>query len=225
MSTRNKVLLAIPEPLRQEIIGASTLSDIPLAETLYETGRQPHDVVFPESGIASVVTPLADGAMVEAGIIGFDGYVGTSVLLGEPSRTTRVVWQVPGSARRLPRKEFVKLIGATPHPAFYRAAQALSDQFAQVTACNRRHSIRQRAARWLLMVADRGSDERIELTHEFLATMLGAGRPKVTLAAQQLQNDKLINYRRGLISITDRPGLTVAACECYAALARSFPGR
>jgi CRP-like cAMP-binding protein len=100
---------------------------------------------------------------------------------------------------------------------------AIMDQMAQVAGCNRRHIIVERAARWLLMTHDRVDGDRFLLTHEFLATMLGAGRPKVTLAAQRLQAAGLITYRRGVVTIEDRHGLERAACECYRVLARSFP--
>lgn len=224
MTTRNAVLQALPDELRRRLIDASELVEIEIGAVLQEPGHQPPHVVFPESGAGSMVTMLVDGGMVEAAIIGVDTFVGTTVVLRTTSRVTRVVWQVPGGGWRLPAGDFDRIVGKNPNPAFYRAVQAISDQFAQVSACNRRHTIRQRAARWLLMVADRLYATEFELTHEFLATMLGAGRPKVSLAAQQLQNERLIRYRRGLITIVDRDGLSDVACECYAVLKRIFPG-
>jgi CRP-like cAMP-binding protein len=201
------------------------LIPIPLGETLQDPGRHPTHAYFPEQGMGSVVALLNDGEMIEAAVVGIDGFIGTSLLLGAPSATTRVTWQVAGQALRVPADDFLRIIQQDSIAPLLGYVQELCDQTAQVAACNRRHVIRERAARWLLSVSDRIEGDRFELTHEFLATMLGAGRPKVTLAARQLQGEQLIRYRRGVVTITDRAGLGRAACECYETLAAIFPGR
>jgi CRP-like cAMP-binding protein len=193
--------------------------------SLQEPLQPPTDVYFPNDGAASVVAVMEDGAMIEAAVVGIDGFVGTPVALRAERSTTRVIWQVPGSAYRIPAARFESLVATGGvGPILFRYIQQLGDQMAQVAGCNRRHPIIERAARWLLMVDDRVDGSTFMLTQEFLATMLGVGRPKVTLAAQQLQQTGLISYRRGVVTISDRAGLEQAACDCYDVLAGIFPG-
>lgn len=169
---------------------------------------------------------MDDGSMTEAAVIGIDGFVGAPLALGATRATTRILWQVAGEAYRIPAEQFMNLL----HSGCFGGTlniyiQELSDQMAQTAGCNRRHSISQRAARWLLMTGDRvDGGQHFVLTQEFLALMLGVGRPKVTLAAQKLQRDGLISYRRGAVTIRDRAGLESTACECYALLAGTYPG-
>jgi CRP-like cAMP-binding protein len=221
---RNRLLLELPPSLGQSIVDAAELVPIAVGDVLQEPSHHPEHVIFPNGGVASIVALMRDGTMIEAAIVGIDGFCGTSVMLGHPS-TTRVIWQVPGDGYRIPSRTFATLVDDHgPSAPIYRYLQVLSDQMAQVAGCNRRHSIRHRAARWLLMTDDRVESDSFMLTQEFLATMLGVGRPKVTIAAQHLQDQGLIRYRRGVITITDREGLEAVSCECYQVLAGAFPG-
>lgn len=180
---------------------------------------------FPNSGLGSLVALMNDGSMTEAAVIGIDGLVGGPLVLGATRTTTRIIWQVAGDAYRIPARDFVALVAEGLFGTTLTIyIQDLSDQMAQVAGCNRRHSIIQRAARWLLMTDDRVEGPTFTLTQEFLATMLGVGRPKVTLAAQKIQGEGLISYRRGVVTIRDRAGLEDKACECYALLATTYPG-
>lgn len=181
---------------------------------------------FPNGGLGSVVAVMDDGSMTEAAVIGIDGFVGAPLALGATRATTRILWQVAGEAYRIPAEPFVTLLQAGCFGGtLNRYIQELSDQMAQTAGCNRRHTISQRAARWLLMTGDRVDGGQFTLTQEFLALMLGVGRPKVTLAAQKLQHDGLIAYRRGVVTIRDRAGLEATACECYHLLAATYPGQ
>src|SRR5439155_18129566 len=187
---------------------------------LQETLSAPAFAYFPEDGLGSVVAVMEDGSMVEAASVGRDGFVGASLYLGAARSTARVIWQVPGEAYRIPAEAFLDLIAEGRFgDSLAGYLQQMQDQMTQVAGCNRRHTIERRAARWLLMTHDRVSGDQFLLTHEFLATMLGAGRPKVTIAAQKLQQAGLISYRRGVVSIRDRAGLERAACECYRVIA------
>jgi CRP-like cAMP-binding protein len=181
---------------------------------------------FPNGGLGSVVAVMDDGSMTEAAVIGIDGFVGAPLALGAKRATTRILWQVAGEAYRIPAEQFVNLLnGGCFGGTLNTYIQELSDQMAQTAGCNRRHTISQRAARWLLMTGDRvDGGQHFTLTQEFLALMLGVGRPKVTLAAQKLQQDGLISYRRGNVTIRDRAGLESTACECYTLLAATYPG-
>jgi CRP-like cAMP-binding protein len=194
--------------------------------TVVQEPPRPSDhAYFPNGGLGSLVAVMDDGSMTEAAVIGIDGFVGMPLALGATRATTRILWQVAGEAYRIPAEQFMVLV---EDGRFARTLnvymQELSDQMAQTAGCNRRHSISQRAARWLLMTGDRVDGGQFTLTQEFLALMLGVGRPKVTLAAQKLQQDGLIAYRRGVVSIRDRAGLETTACECYALLAATYPG-
>src|SRR5471032_361116 len=105
---------------------------------------------------------------------------------------------------------------------FVSYSETLLSQVQQTVACNAMHSTEERMCRWLLMMHDRAEGENLTYTHEFLARIMGANRTSITLAAQSLQNQGLISYRRGLIQIRDRAGLEAASCECYAVVRARF---
>jgi CRP-like cAMP-binding protein len=222
---RNRLLLALPEDDCAAILAEAECVTLRPGMVLQEALSPAAYAWFPEDGLASYVAVMEDGSMIEAASVGLEGFVGISLVLGNAASSIRVIWQVPGSANRIPAAVFTRLYreGRFGSTLGVFIADVLG-QMAQVAGCNRRHVIVQRAARWLLMTHDRVDGDRFLLTHEFLATMLGAGRPKVTLAAQRLQAAGLITYRRGVVTIEDREGLERAACECYRVLARSFPG-
>jgi CRP-like cAMP-binding protein len=225
LKSRNAVLAQLPAATRDRLIEHAELLTLSPGAVLQEPNVRPSFAYFPEDGLASVVAVMEDGSMIEGAVVGRDGFVGAPLLLGERS-TTRVIWQVPGSALRLPASTFLELArDQATAKGLLGFVQAMIDQIVQVAGCNRRHSLSRRAARWLLMSHDRVDGDRFVLTQEFLATMLGAGRPKVTVAAQQLQAAGLIAYRRGTVEVRDREGLEAAACDCYAVLAQVYPGR
>jgi CRP-like cAMP-binding protein len=224
LTPRNRLLRALTDIDRRAVLDRAELIEISVGSIIQETRSVPAYAYFPESGLGSIVAVMEDGTMVEAASVGIDGFIGATLFLGTARSSSRVIWQVPGEAYRIPATDFVGLI----HDGRFGSTlagymQQMIDQMTQVAGCNRRHTIERRAARWLLMTHDRGDGDRFLLTHEFLATMLGAGRPKVSLAAQKLQAAGLISYRRGLVTILDRAGLERAACECYAVVARAFP--
>lgn len=181
----------------------------------YETIR---DVWFPINMLASIVTVLEDGSTVEAGSVGREGMVGVPVLLDAEATPTQTVVQVPGRAYRVSaevvkkmydeRGFFRTLMNRYTHTLFIIAAQS--------TACNRKHEIEARLARWLLMSCDGVGSHEVAITHEYLAAMLGVRRPGVTEAALKLQQAGTIDYRRGGVTILDRERLKRTACECYA---------
>jgi CRP-like cAMP-binding protein len=156
--------------------------------------------------------------------------VDISVFLGLEASESRIVVQVPGTARRMASRTFRKHVEAIP--ALRRIIGAYVLEFftmvAQTTACNRQHTIEQRFARWVLMTQDRTNKEAFPITQEFLAEMLGVTRPKVTTAAGKMKRRGLISYKRGLMTVEDRAELEEAACECYGVVwerFESFEGR
>jgi CRP-like cAMP-binding protein len=221
----NRLLLELPSSELGRFLERAELLDLPVGALLQEVQEPATHAYFPETGVGSVVAVMDDGSMTEAASIGKEGFFGSTLVVGSDRSVTRSVWQVPGEAYRIAAADLRELlVDGRLHGILLRSLQDAMDQMSQVAGCNRRHPLSARAARWLLMTQDRVPDGEFKLTHEFLATMLGADRPRVTLAAKALQEAGLIQYRRGVVRVTDREGLEEAACECYTILARIFPG-
>jgi CRP-like cAMP-binding protein len=195
-----------------------------LGDSLIEANQRVDYVYFLKSGLISLVMDAVDGINVEIGMIGFEGLVGAGEALTAVPMVSRAQVQIAGSGWRLPTetlRQVYKSNGALQE-VLLRFQQTLAAQAAQCAFCNRRHSIEQRLSRWLLMAQDRSRDNNLELTHEFMATMLGTRRAAVSIAANQLRSDGLIEYKRGKVAVLDREGLEKAACECFAPLHAQF---
>ena len=175
------------------------------------------DVWFPTTCLASLVTVLEDGSTVESGAVGREGMVGIPVILNATSTSMQTVVQVPGEAIRVPAETLLESMQRSRkvHGLLNRYVHSLFVIASQSTACNRKHQVEERLARWLLMSSDGINSNEISITHEYLATMLGVRRPGVTDAALHLQDQGLIQYRRGGTTIVDRRRLEETACECY----------
>ena len=176
-----------------------------------------HGVYFPRTAVCSLLTPLADESPVESATVGCEGLVGVPVLLGAQTSHTQALTQIPGTAARVDAGRFREWLATADGalPLFLRYAQVLLEQTAQSVACNRKHEMDERCARWLLATRDRVGADAFLLTHEFLAAMLGARRASVTVAAGMLQQAGLIRYSRGRVTVLDRERLEEASCECY----------
>jgi CRP-like cAMP-binding protein len=184
-----------------------------------------HSVYFPRTAVMSLLTPLANQPAVEAATVGREGIVGTPVVLGVRTTGVQTVVQIAGTAGRMDADRFTDLLHAPNgalFPLLLRHAQALYEQTAQSVACNRRHEVDERCARWLLMTHDRVGADEFNLTHQFLALMLGVRRAGVTVALGTLQRAGLISNGRGTISVIDREGLEAASCECYDSVRRRY---
>ncbi len=195
--------------------------DLRTSELLYRTGEPMENVYFPLDAVMSVVVDMADGSVIEVATVGREGMVGVGVLLRAPESDNRVVVQIPGRALRLPAEDLLELAARQEEldRVLHRYVRALMAQMARTAACNRTHSIDQRAGRWLLMTHDRVARDEFPLTQDFLGQMLGVARPRASTAAAGLQRDGLIRYSRGRITVTDRRGLEEASCECYRIIA------
>lgn len=209
------------EPLtasqHEELLGGGKAIALEAKTLLYEADAPMDFMFFPESGFASIVVPLGNGSAVEAMTIGYDGFVGLPAYLGDDSPITRTIVQCSGLFHKIPAASFLRIVehNFTLKQRIHQYAQITMETLAQSSACNRFHSIEQRCARWLLISHDRALAESFELTQDFLSQMIGVRRPGVTVAASALQKAGLISYKRGRISIINRPGLERAACECY----------
>jgi CRP-like cAMP-binding protein len=182
-----------------------------------EPGEPAEHVYFPSSGVVSIVTLLQSGRRVESQTVGREGALGLLETFGEPTWTSRGLVQVPGGALRI-AASVLHRVGreqASVMDTIIRYAQATEAQLHQSAACNALHSIEARLCRWLLTCEDQVGDSVLPLTHEFLGMMLGVQRTRVTTASQALRSQGLIDYRRGNLTMLDRPGIESAACECY----------
>jgi CRP-like cAMP-binding protein len=172
---------------------------------------------FLEEGMASMTTTFKDGSQVEVGMFGYESVIGVSALMGTKKSLNRVYTQIAGHGYTCQiedaRREF--RLGGYFHFLALRYVQAQLVQAMQSAGCNAKHNFEQRLARWLLICADRAHVDTFNISHEFLADMLGVRRPTVSTTAAILKRKGLIEYTRGEIRILDAPGLTKTACECY----------
>ena len=215
--SRNRILDALPSDEYQRLQPLLKRAELTHGIVLYETGGPVEYVYFPLNALISLVVPMEDGSAVEVGLVGNDGMSGISALTGEALSTDRAIVQIPGGAVRASlaviKEEFSR--GATLHDLLLRYMMTHLKLVAQTLACNARHTVEKRLARWLLICKDRAASDDLKLTQEFIAEMLGTRRSTVSMAASALQTDGLIEYRRGNIRILDQQGLEEFSCECY----------
>ena len=224
LARRNTVLNGLNEGALATLLPDLSETPLPAGRVLHEPGQEVTDVYFPLVGVVSVLADLGDDQVVETATIGREGMVGISVYLGADAPTERSLAQVPGRALAMTAEDLREHIADVDGPLtamLRRSAQALFTQVSRNAACNRVHTARQRAARWLLTTADRMDSPRFELTQHFLAQMLALRRTSVSEVAQSLAQDGCITYSRGRITLTDRPRLQTHACNCYEAIRRA----
>ena len=188
-----------------------------VGQEIEETGKPIANLYFLEEGMASMTTTFKTGRQVEVGMFGFESVIGVSALMGTKQSLNRVYTQVAGSGYRCKleraQEEFDR--SASFQRLCLRYVQAQLVQATQSAACNVTHNFEQRLSRWLLITADRANTGQFKMSQEFLAHMLGGTRPSVTVVAGHLKKEKLIDYRRGIITILNRKGLEKRSCECY----------
>ncbi|NEM07088.1 Crp/Fnr family transcriptional regulator [Geodermatophilus normandii] len=224
LARRNAVLDGLEADALASLLPSLSETDLPVSRVLHEPGQAVLDVYFPLAGVVSVVADLGEDQVVETATVGPEGMVGISVYLGASTPTERSLVQVPGRALCMAAEDLRRHIADIDGPLtvmLRRSAQALFTQVSRNAACNRVHTARQRAARWLLMTADRMDSPSFELTQHFLAQMLAIRRTSVSEVAQSLAEDGCITYSRGQITVTDRPRLLAHSCSCYEVIRRS----
>jgi CRP-like cAMP-binding protein len=222
-AARNRLLAQLAPDDLAKVTPYLELVELSFGLILHEANTRIQNVYFPTTGSVSMMIVLPEGA-VEVGSVGNEGFVGIAALLHADFIPTRALVQAPGQAYRMKVGVFRMMIAesVTMQQLFSRYTLAFLNQVAQSVACNRLHSLESRCARWLLMTHDRIDGDQIQLTQEALSYMLGVHRPAVTLAAGELQKAGFIDYTRGRINITNRPGLESAACVCYQIMRRGF---
>lgn len=213
----NVILLSLPDEEYNLIRPHLEPTAMPQYEILHEPAEKIDFTYFLNDGMCSLVALSRDGRSVEVGIVGKEGMVGMPLTVGMLRGTFRAIMQMSGSGLRVRSQIFQDLLPRAPElrAELNRFALMHGMQVAQLAACNRLHEISERLGRWLLMCQDRMDSQLLPITHEFLAQMLGTGRPSVSLAAAALENAGLIKNLRGSVRILNRKNLEEAACECY----------
>ncbi len=214
---RNRLLAALPPADLARLWPRLQPVELAIRQILHVPEEPVGSVHFPEIGYVCRLAPMEDGDSAEVGLIGPEGMVGLAVLLEGDSDSFEMMVQVPGTALRMDIAAFREELdrSASLRRILQRYALAHFEQVARSAACNGRHVIEQRLARWLLMSHDRVEGDDFPMTHEFLSMMLGVRRAGVSVAAATLQRAGFIRHERGRMQIADRPGLESASCECY----------
>ncbi len=221
---QNHLLDALPAEDYKRIAAHLELVPLKLGDILYEPGIKLRYVYFPTTAIVSLLYVMEDGASAEIAIVGNEGILGISLFMGGETTPSRAVVQSAGYGYRL-RAQLLKDEFGRFGPflrLLLRYTQALITQMAQTAVCNRHHSVDQQLCRWLLLSLDRLASSQLSMTQELIANMLGVRREGVTEAAGKLQDAGLIHYRRGRITVLDRPRLEARSCECYQVVKTEF---
>jgi CRP-like cAMP-binding protein len=214
---RNRLLLGLPSRDLRRLM--PHLEHVPChREQILVDADSPLDhIFFPDSGVVSVMAVYSDGGTIEMATIGREGCAGVQAVFGTIRSSARYWVQIPGSATKISRAAFTRAVRQMPsfRSLVYAYVQAFTEQILLSGACNGAHGLKERLARWLLMMRDRSDEDVLPITQNLLAEMLGVQRPTITNAAGELEREGLIERGRRQVTILNRPGLMKASCECY----------
>ena len=214
---RNRLLLALPSRNLKLLMPELEHILCQRGQILMDADSSLDHVYFPDSGVVSVVAVYADGSVIEMATIGREGCTGMQAFFGAKTSSVRLLVQIPGSAARMSRAAFARAMESMPSFRNLMSAyiHAFLEQVLVSVACNGAHSLKERLARWLLMMRDRSDGDVLQISQNLLAEMLGVQRPTVTNAAGELERAGLIERGRQQFTVLDRQGLIGASCECY----------
>jgi len=214
---RNRLLLALPSSDLQQLMPELEHTRCQREQVLMDADSPLDHIFFPDSGVVSAVAVYADGSIIEMATIGREGCTAVQAVFGAENSSVRLLVQIPGGAAKMSRAAFTRAMRSMPsfQTLMYAYVQAFLEQVLVSVACNGAHTLKQRLARWLLMMRDRGDNNVLQITQSLLAEMVGVQRPTITNAARELESAGLIARGRRQVSILDREGLTEASCECY----------
>jgi CRP-like cAMP-binding protein len=213
----NKLLATLPPGQNERLFDRLTTVTLPAGAVLCKPGARAQHAYFLNNGLASLLSTTEEGNVIEIGVIGNTGIVGTPIILRGKANPYGVAMSIAGEAMMVEasvlREEFDR--GGKLHHMLLRFAHLLLSQLSLLSPCNRFHTVEQRLCRWLLAAYDQTQLDNFQLTQEFIAQNLGVSRPNISLAAGHLQKVGLIRYRRGEIILLNRKGLEEAVCGCY----------
>ncbi len=214
---RNRLLLALPSRNLKQLMPQLEQIRCQRGQVLIQADRSLDDVFFPDSGVVSAVAVYSDGSVIEMATIGREGCTGVQAIFGAKSSSVQLLVQIPGSAAKMSRAAFTRAMRSMPsfRSLMYAYIHAFLEQVMVSVACNGAHSLKERLARWLLMMRDRSDDDALPITQDMLAEMLGVQRPSITHAARELEHAGLIERGRRQVTILNRRDLKRASCECY----------
>jgi CRP-like cAMP-binding protein len=214
---RNRLLLALPPRNLKRLLPELERIPCEREQVLLDADSSLDAIFFPDSGVVSVVAVYADGSIIEMATVGREGCTATQAVFGAKKSSVRLFVQIPGSAAQMPRTTFNRAMKSMPafRALMFAYTQAFLEQVMVSVACNGAHSLKERLARWLLMMRDRNDDDVLPVTQDLLAEMLGVHRPSITKVVRELDRSGLIERGRKQVTIRDRPGLIAESCECY----------
>jgi CRP-like cAMP-binding protein len=214
---KNRLLAALPPDVLSRLLPRLRAVPLTVRNSIMVPNTQIEAAYFVESGWVSLVMLLEDGTQAEVGIVGRDGMVGSPLITGVDTAFVEAYAQADGVALRMDAATFRRVMDEEPEfrRLLLRYLEVMVAQITQTAACNGRHGLEQRLARWLLMAHDRADDDNLEITHEFLSMMLCVYRPTVSVAVRSLHKAGIIRLGRGRITVLDREGLEACTCDCY----------
>jgi CRP-like cAMP-binding protein len=210
-------LLALPSRNLKQLLPELEQMRCQREQVLMDADTSLDAIFFPDDGVVSVMAVYSDGGTIEMATIGREGCTGLQAVFGAKSSSVRLFVQIPGTAAKMSRVAFMRAMGSMPtfRSLMYAYVHAFLEQVMMSVACNSAHSLKERLARWLLMMRDRSDEDVLPVTQNLLAEMLGVQRPTITNVARELERAGLIERGRRQLTILDRQALTKASCECY----------
>ena len=214
---RNRLLLALPSSNLKRLMPEFEHIRCERGEVLLNADGPLDHVYFPDNGVISVVAVYSDGSIIEMATIGREGCSGIQAVFGAKNSSVQLLVQIPGSAAKMSRAAFKRAMDSMPafRSLMFTYVHAFLEQVMVSVACNGAHSLKQRLARWLLMMRDRDDSDALQITHSLLAEMLGVQRPTITYAAENFERAGLIERGRRQVTILNRKGPIEESCECY----------
>ncbi len=220
----NKLLAHVPASMLVDVAPRVTIRTATRGQTVYQPGERMDSVTFPLSGLFSLVVTDPLGSFTSIATVGREGAIEIAPALGSVPAPTEIACLIVGQVAQMPTDDLRGLLDSSPpfRTAIFRYLGARFVDCVQVSACHRLHPLEARMARCLLLTRDRIEADEFQCTHQLLAGLLGASRPKVTLALEVLQQAGALRHLRGAVRILDPAALEAMTCGCYTTIRDAF---